>query len=119
MGGEEIFGSCKWKANPAPKSKGDSHRHNRVNFLHPHVNHTIAKSVVEIEQPKVDQIQRDVEVFDAPCGNGVWHIEKCPCMSHVQCSTLQKSTKHYCVTRIITKPTFIDDPTLTYLRLWT
>jgi hypothetical protein len=40
MGVEEIFGSYKWKANLAPRSKGDSHKHNRVNFSHPHVNHT-------------------------------------------------------------------------------
>jgi hypothetical protein len=68
---EEIFGSCKWKVNIAPRSKADSHRHNHVNFSHPHVNHTIAKSGVEVEQPGVDQIQGDVEVLEAPCGDGV------------------------------------------------
>jgi hypothetical protein len=117
-GGEEIFGSYKWKANLAPKSKGDSHKQNCVNFSHLHVNHTIARLNVEIEQPGVDQIQGDVEVLETPCGDGVWHIKRCPCMSHVQCSTLQKSTKHSCVTRIITKPTSISVPTLTYSGLW-
>jgi hypothetical protein len=71
MGGEEIFGSCKWKVNLAPILEGDSHRHNRVNFFHPHVNHTIAILGVEIEQHGVDQIQGDVEVLKAPCGDGV------------------------------------------------
>jgi hypothetical protein len=63
MEGEEIFGSCKRKANLAPRSKGDSHRHNHVIFSHPCVNHTIAKSSVEIEQSRVDQIQGDVEAL--------------------------------------------------------
>jgi hypothetical protein len=56
MEGEEIFGSCKQKANLAFRLERDSHRHNRVNFSHPHVNHIIARSCVEIEQPRVDQI---------------------------------------------------------------
>jgi hypothetical protein len=84
MEGEEIFGSCKWKANLAPKSEGDSHRHNHVIFSHPHVNHTIVRSGVEIEQPREDQIQGDVEVFEAPCRDGVWHIERWP--PYVACS---------------------------------
>jgi hypothetical protein len=56
MDGEEIFGSYKWKANLALGSEGDSHRHDRVNFSHPHVRHIIAKSHVEIEQLGADQI---------------------------------------------------------------
>jgi hypothetical protein len=116
MGGEEIFGSCKWKANLAPRSERDYHRHNCVNFSHPHVNHKIAKSSVKIEQVGVAQIQGDIEVLETPCGDGVWHIERCPYMWHVQCSTLQKSTKHSCVTRTI--PTSIDVRALTYSRLW-
>jgi hypothetical protein len=56
MEGEEIFGSCKQKVNLTPRSKGDSHRHDYVNFSHPCVNHTIIKLSVEIEQPRVDQI---------------------------------------------------------------
>jgi hypothetical protein len=42
-----------------------------VNFFHLRVNHTIANSNVDIEEPIVDQIQEDVEVLEAPCGNGV------------------------------------------------
>ncbi len=50
MESEEIFGSCKLqKVNLAPILEGDSHRHNRVNFFHLHVNHTIVKLGVEIE----------------------------------------------------------------------
>jgi hypothetical protein len=88
MGGEEIFGSCKWKANLAPILERDSHMYNRVIFSHLHVNHTITRLGVEIEQLGVDQIQGDVEVLEDPYGDGVWHIERCPYMSHVQCSTL-------------------------------
>jgi hypothetical protein len=87
-----------------------------VNFFHPHVNHTIVRLSVEIEQLGADQIQGDVEVLEAPCGDGVWHIEIN--MLHVHCSTLQKSTKHYCATRIIANPTYIGDLALTYSRLW-
>jgi hypothetical protein len=86
-----------------------------MNFSHPCVCHTIANSNVNIEEPVVNQIEEDVE---APCGDGVWHIEKCPLMLHVQCSTLQKSTKHFCAIKIITKPTSIGVLTPTYSRLW-
>jgi hypothetical protein len=56
MEGEEIFGSYKRNVILALGSKGDSHKHDHVNFFHPYVNHTIVKSGVEIEQPGVDQI---------------------------------------------------------------
>jgi hypothetical protein len=48
MGVEEIFGSYKWNTNLAPRSKGDSHMHNHVNFSHLHVNHTIARLGVKL-----------------------------------------------------------------------
>jgi len=73
---------------------------------------------VDIKEPIVDQIQEDVEVLEAPCGNGVWHIKRCPPMSHVHCFALQKSTKHFCATRIITKPTSIGILAPTYSMLW-
>jgi hypothetical protein len=69
---------------------------------------------VNIEELVANQIEEDVEVLEAPCGDGVWHIERCPLMSHVQCSMLQKSTTHSCVTRIITKLTSIGNLALTY-----
>jgi hypothetical protein len=56
MEGEEVFGFCKHKVNLALRSKWDSHRHDRVNFFHFCVNHIIAKSGVEIEQPRADEI---------------------------------------------------------------
>ncbi len=118
MEGEQIFGSCKWKVNLTLELECDSHRDDHVNFSHPHVNHIIVRLGVEIEQPGANQIQGDVEVLEGPCGDGVWHRERCPLTLHVQCSTLQKSTKHSCVTRIIAKQTFISVPTLIYLRLW-
>jgi hypothetical protein len=34
---------------------------------------------VNIEKSVVDKIEKDVEVLDAPCGDGVWHV---------QCATL-------------------------------
>jgi len=49
--------------NLPPGSKGDSHRHNCVNFFDPHINHTIAISNVQIEPPRANQIHGDVEVF--------------------------------------------------------
>jgi hypothetical protein len=83
MEGEEIFGFYKQKANVAFRLGGDSHRQDNVIFSHPRVNHIIIRSSVEIEQPRADQIQGDVEVLERPCGDGVWHIERCPPMSHV------------------------------------
>jgi len=88
-----------------------------VNFSHPLVTHIIIISSVEIEQPRVDKTQEDVEVLEAPCGDGVWHIKRCPPISHVHCSTLQKSTKHSCVVRIIVNPTSINVLASIYLGL--
>jgi hypothetical protein len=118
MEGEEIFGSSKGKGNLTLELEGDSHKHNHVNFSHPHVNHTSASSSVNIEEPVADRIKEDVEVLEAPCGDGVWHIERCPPRSHVQCFTLQKSTNHSCATKINTKLTSIGVLALTYSRLW-
>ncbi len=66
MEGEEIFGYYKWKVNLAPRSKGDFHRCNCVNFFHPCVNHTITNLSVNIEELVVDQIEEDVEALEAP-----------------------------------------------------
>ncbi len=74
MEGEEIFGSCKRKANLTPRLKGDSHKCDRVNFSHPCVNHTISSSSVNTEKNVADQIENYVEVLEAPCGDGIWHI---------------------------------------------
>jgi len=71
MEGEEIFCSCKWKANLVPVSKGDSHKQDYVNFFHPCVTHAIVKSNVQIEQLGANQIHGVVEV---PCGDGIWRI---------------------------------------------
>ncbi len=89
-----------------------------MNFFHPCVNHTITSLNVNIEELVADQIEEDVEVLKVPRGDAFWHIEKCPPTSHVQYLTLQKSTKHSCATRIITKPTSIGVLALTYLGLW-
>ncbi len=51
MEGEEIFGSCKWKANLFIGLKGIQHRHHHVKFFRPRVNPRIAKSHEEIEWP--------------------------------------------------------------------
>jgi hypothetical protein len=97
MEGEKIFGSYKWKVNLALELECDPNRHDHVNFSHPHVNHTIARLGVKIEQIGANQIQGDIEVLEAPCAHGIWHRKRCPPTLDVQCSTLQKSTKHYCV----------------------
>jgi hypothetical protein len=89
-----------------------------VYFSHLHVNHTIVNSNVDMGELVTNQIQEVVDVLEAPCGNGMWHIERCPLKLHVQCSMLQKSTKHSCATTIITKPIFIGVPAPTYLGLW-
>jgi hypothetical protein len=88
MEGEEIFGSYKQNLNLALGLERDSHRDSHVNFFYPCANHVIEKLNVEIEQSWAYQIHGDVEVLQAPCGDGVWHIKRCPLMSHVQCSAL-------------------------------
>jgi hypothetical protein len=98
--------------------EGDSHRHDHVNLFHPCVNHKIASSSVNIEKFVANQIEEDVEVLEAPCRDGVWHIERCPPTLHVQCFALQKSTKHSCATWIITKTISIGVHASIYSRLW-
>jgi hypothetical protein len=91
MEGEEIFGFCKQKFNLHLRSKGDSHRHNCVNFFHPHVNAQIEKLHVQIEcliwsidQYKVMDITNgSVEVLEISCENGMWDIKWCPPTSHI------------------------------------
>jgi hypothetical protein len=89
-----------------------------VNFFYLRLNNTIVNSSVNIEELVVDQIEKEVEVLEAPCGDGVWHIKRCPPTSHVLCSMLQKSTKHSCATKIITLLTSIGVLALTYSGLW-
>ncbi len=65
----------------------------------------------------VNTINGNVKVLEAPCGDGVQHIEQCPLTSHIQCSTLQNTTNYSCITRIITKPTITGVPNPTYFGL--
>jgi hypothetical protein len=46
-----------------------------VNLYHPHANHVIAKSNVQIEQLGANLIEEGVEVLEAPFGDGIWDIE--------------------------------------------
>jgi len=48
---------------------------------------------VHIEQPGADQIQGDVEVLEAPCGDGVWHI-KINMPHYVSCSMFHIAKIH-------------------------
>jgi hypothetical protein len=70
----------------------------------------MSKFTQNLVKPKVNYDAfwcRDVEVLETPCGNGVWHIERCPPTSHVDCFALQKSTKHSSIVRIIANLTSI------------
>jgi hypothetical protein len=77
--GEEIFGSCKWKLDLLVKSKGDSHRHDRVNFSRLRVNTQTKKLHLHCEWPSssvdlykgVDTIHGDAKVLEAPCRDAV------------------------------------------------
>jgi hypothetical protein len=117
-GGQRDLWLFQMKGEPSPQIRGDSHKHDYVNFSHPLVTHIITISSVEIEQPRVDKIQEDVEVLESPCGDGVWHVERCPFMSHVHFFTLQKSTKHSCAVRIVVNPISINVFASIYSGLW-
>jgi hypothetical protein len=88
---EEIFGSCKQKFDLLPRSKGDSHKHDHVNFSCPCVNTQIEKSHSKFEWPSysvdlyevVDTINGHVKVFEAPYEDVIWNIEQCPPTSHI------------------------------------
>jgi hypothetical protein len=44
-----------------------------------------------------------VEVVGCLCGESIWQIECCPSKFNIQCSALQKDTKHYYKIKIISK----------------
>lgn len=84
---EEIFGSHKQKLDLPLGSKGDSHKHDLVNFVRPWINIETGKILhVQIKQPFpnfdqneiMDIIDGCVEVMEASYGDGIWHILWCP-----------------------------------------
>jgi len=66
-----------------PRSKGDSHKHNHVNFSHPHVNTQTKKSHSKSKWPSysvdlyevVDTIDGHVELFEVPREDAIWNIK--------------------------------------------
>jgi hypothetical protein len=87
MEGEEIFGSYKQKANLAPKSEGDSHKHDHVNFSHLCVNHIIVRSSVDIEQLVVIKFKKMLRSLKlhVEMEFGIWRDAPLRCMFNVLC----------------------------------
>ncbi len=55
-----------------------------------------------------------VQVFEVACGDGVWHVKQWLPSLHIHCFTLQKTTKKYYKTWIISKKTLNGIPTPTF-----
>jgi hypothetical protein len=111
--GEEVFGFIKQKKNLPPRSEGNLHRHNHVNFSCPRVEFTLHNFAPNgnVRQSKYSQevflvlTHNGEEVLECLCGDDIWHIERCNPKSNAQCSTLQKDAKHYCKAKIISRGT--------------
>jgi hypothetical protein len=58
------------------------------------------------------------KVLDNECGDGIWRIEPCPVQSNMQCSVMQKGTKHFCEAKIISKISIYGIPAACYDGLW-
>jgi hypothetical protein len=95
--GEKVFGSTNQRADIALGSKGNSHKHDRVNFSQPKVNAMssgVTSSNVDVGES--NGIVRDeafvltfqeLKVQELVCGDGVWRIERCPPLLNIHCST--------------------------------
>ncbi len=89
-------------------SKGDSHKHDRVDFCHLQVNTTSIGINIGMHNdghfPPIGAncgihvfIHNGEEVFENTYGHDVWCIEHCPPKSNNQCNGLQKNTKCECI----------------------
>ncbi len=112
MDGEEVFGLAKCKANPPLGSEGNSHWHDWANFFHLKVanattliNQLLAMDVGETSNFDHVITHNGVEALECLCGDNIYQIECCPLKSNNCCSALQKGTKHYYKTIIISKQT--------------
>ncbi len=109
--GEEVFGSIKHKQNLPVGLKGDLHKHDCVNFSHMLMEFISRNSTPNADVGQSNHLQEAFlvfthngeEVLEHFCGDNIWCIEWCPPKSNVQCSTLQKETKHYYKVKIISK----------------
>jgi hypothetical protein len=59
-----------------------------------------------------------LKVQEHVCGDGVWRIERCPPLSNIHYSTIQKSSMKHCDAKIIAKRTVHGIPSPCYDGLW-
>jgi hypothetical protein len=123
--GEEVFRFTKHNAHFLLGADDESHRLDHVNFSHPCV-------VVPTYQPNsVDDLfilrspcvaqsmfpiffQGGIMVNEIMCGDGIWHIDRCPPNYVVQCFALQENIDLKCTCKINTHKTTSRTPTPCY-----
>jgi hypothetical protein len=86
--GQKVFGSTKQKVDIALGSKGDSHKHDHVNFSRSRVNATSSGfASSNVHTSKSNGIVRDeafvlnfhrLKVQEHVCGDRVWIIDRYP-----------------------------------------
>jgi hypothetical protein len=59
-----------------------------------------------------------IKVKEIICGDGMWHIDRCPPNFGLQCFALQINTNVKCITKINTHKMTIGIPTSCYLDFW-
>jgi hypothetical protein len=96
FGGSRGFGSMKWSADIALKLKGDSHKHDCVNFFRPKANSMSSGfTSLNVDVSNSNGIVRDeafvitfqgLKVQECACGVVcMWRIEGCPPSSNTHC----------------------------------
>ena len=102
--GKEVFGSSKRKLNLPPRSEGDSHRHDKVNFSHPRVQTRSTRAQTEAgtsndpapppESPP-PALPHVVYILESECNPQQWHIARCKKVGK-KCSSIQAGQKTKC-----------------------
>jgi len=107
---------CLIQPNIVPTFQGaddKSHKPDRINFSCPHVTVPTCQpdnidNLSVLESPCVGQnmfpilFQGGIAISEIMCGDGFWHIDRCPHNCAVQCSTLQKNISAKCTCKINT-----------------
>jgi hypothetical protein len=103
--GEEIFGSMKRKLDLPPGDDGDSHRLDKVNFLHPQVQTMSRTAHTEVAGASVagadkDELLHATTALKSNCDMSQWHIARISHKSSCKCHAQQVATNVKCSARI-------------------
>ncbi len=104
--GQEVFGSTKQRVDITPRSEGNSHKHDHVNFSRRRFHATSSGFIgsnVDVsesngntrDEPFVLTCQ-GLKVQECACADSVWKIDRCPPSSNTHCFIIQKDPMKHC-----------------------